>query len=62
MPFGTRFIAGPLGEIPLESITNDFFKSEWGLYIKFERNEDGNISSLSVNSGRTLNVIFNREE
>lgn len=51
-----------LGEIPLEPVTNDFFKTDRGFYVKFNRNEDGDISSLSVNSGRTLNVIFHRKD
>lgn len=50
-----------LGEISLEPIAKDFFKTDWAFYIEFNRDEEGNISSLSVNSGRTLNVIFHRK-
>ena len=51
-----------LGEVSLEPIANDFFKTDWGFYVKFDRNKDGDISSLNVNSGRTLNVVFYRKE
>ncbi|RLD75200.1 MAG: hypothetical protein DRJ10_15740 [Bacteroidetes bacterium] len=51
-----------LGEITLEPIAKDFFKSGKGYYVKFNRNNDGDISNLSINSGRTLNVIFHRKE
>lgn len=51
-----------LGEIALEPVANDFFKTEKGFYVNFNRNEDGDISSLSVNSSRTLNVVFHRKE
>lgn len=50
-----------LGEISLEPIANDFFKMDFGIYIEFKRDEEGTISSLSVNSDRTLNVIFHRK-
>jgi CubicO group peptidase (beta-lactamase class C family) len=51
-----------IGEISLEPIANDFFKTDWGFYVKFNRSLEGDISSLSVNSGRTLNVIFHNKE
>lgn len=51
-----------IGEISLEPIANDFFETDWVFYVKFNRNIEGDISSLSVNSGRTLNVIFQRKE
>ncbi len=53
-----------IGEMLLEPITKDFFKTDggWGFYVKFNRNEDGDISSLSVNSGGTLNVDFHRKK
>ncbi len=50
------------GEILLEPITNDFFKTNGGLYVKFNRNNNWDIINLSISSGRTLNVIFYREE
>ena len=49
-----------LGEISLEPVSNDFFKTNMGFYLKFNRNKKGDISNLSVSSGRALNVIFNR--
>jgi len=50
-----------LGDIQLEPISKDFFKTDWGYYVKFIRNKEGEISKLSINSGRTLNVVFNRK-
>jgi CubicO group peptidase (beta-lactamase class C family) len=50
-----------LGELPLVAVAKDFFKTKWGVYIKFNRNKENQISSLSVNSGRTLNVKFHRK-
>ena len=50
-----------LGEIPLEPITKDFFKSEDGFYVQFVRDNKEEISGLSVYSGRTLNVYFQRQ-
>jgi CubicO group peptidase (beta-lactamase class C family) len=47
-----------LGEISLEPVSNDFFKTDDGYYMKFNRNTKGGISNLSMSSGRTLNVIF----
>ncbi|OUR90402.1 hypothetical protein A9Q87_13535 [Flavobacteriales bacterium 34_180_T64] len=51
-----------LGEISLESVANDFFKTDWGYNVKFNRTAEGEISGLSVYSGRTLNVVFHRKE
>jgi len=58
-----------LGEVSLVPITNDVFKTYWGFYVKFNRDKDGKVSSLSANSGNTianygstLNVIFHRKE
>jgi CubicO group peptidase (beta-lactamase class C family) len=49
-----------LGNLSIEPISKDFFKSEWGYYVKFARDNDDNISGLSIYSGRTLNVFFQR--
>jgi CubicO group peptidase (beta-lactamase class C family) len=49
-----------IGELSLDPIINDFFKTEWGFNVKFTRNTEGNISGLSIYSGRTLNVNFQR--
>jgi CubicO group peptidase (beta-lactamase class C family) len=51
-----------IGEVLLEPVTKDFFKTEWGFYLKFNRNTKGDISGLSIYSGRTLNVNFERKE
>ena len=51
-----------IGEVTLEPITRDFFRMEWGYYVKFNRNPEENISGLSIFSGRTLNVKFQRKE
>ena len=51
-----------LGEISLEPISNNIFKTDWNYFVKFLRDEEGNISGLSINSGRTLNVHFDRKE
>lgn len=49
-----------LGNIPLNPISKAFFGTDFGFYVKFVRDENDNVTSLSINSGRTLNVIFNR--
>ena len=50
-----------LDDIPLEPITQDLFKTNWGYMVNFVRNKEGEISGLSVYSGRTLNVFFQRK-
>ncbi|MCX2745475.1 serine hydrolase [Mangrovivirga sp. M17] len=50
-----------LGEIELEPVTRDIFKSDRGLSLKFARSEDGEIKGLSIYSGRTMNVYFQRQ-
>lgn len=50
-----------LGQKQLKPIAKDVFKTDdWRFYVKFNRNKDREISSLSINSGSTLNVIFHR--
>jgi CubicO group peptidase (beta-lactamase class C family) len=51
-----------IGEISLTAVAADFFQTDFGFYVKFNRNKEGDISNLSINSGRTLNVIFHRKE
>lgn len=51
-----------LGEISLEPVSRDFFNTDWGYYVLFIRNSMGEISGLSINSGRTLDVRFQRKE
>ena len=51
-----------LEDIILEPIAKDIFKTEWGYYIRFMRNAKEEISGLSVNSGRTLDVYFQRKD
>ncbi len=50
-----------LGEIALMPAAKDFFTTEWGFYVKFNRNKKGEVINLSVYSGRTLNVIFQKK-
>lgn len=50
-----------LGNIPLKPIAADLFSAELGFFVKFVRNKDGNISGFNANSGRTLNVFFERK-
>ncbi|MEM9830353.1 MAG: serine hydrolase domain-containing protein [Bacteroidota bacterium] len=50
-----------LGEITLEPVAPDFFRTNYGFYVNFNRTEEDELTGLSVNSGRTLNVIFNRQ-
>ena len=50
-----------LGEIPLESLTRDLFKTDWGYNVKFVRDSNQNISGFSIYGGRTLNVYFGRK-
>ena len=51
-----------LGEISLEPISHDIFRTDWNYFVKFLRNKEGDVSGLSINSGRTLNVHFERKE
>ncbi|WP_191860213.1 serine hydrolase domain-containing protein [Hanstruepera ponticola] len=50
-----------LGEIPLEPLTRDLFKTDWSYNVKFVRDSNQNISGFSIYSGRTLNVYFKRK-
>jgi len=47
-----------LDDVQLEPISKDLFKTDRGAYLKFNRNNEGDILGLSINSGRTINVIF----
>jgi CubicO group peptidase (beta-lactamase class C family) len=49
-----------LGDLHLVPISKDFFNTDWGFHVHFFRNGDGKISKLSMNSSRTLNVVFDR--
>ena len=51
-----------LGMVKLQTISEDFFRSNKDYYVKFVRNKEGKIKGLSVNSKRTLNVYFHRIE
>ncbi|MDE5423977.1 beta-lactamase family protein [Ancylomarina sp. DW003] len=51
-----------IGEVSLKPISKDIFKTDWGYFVKFNRNKEGGILNLSISSGRTLNVVFNRKE
>lgn len=51
-----------LDDITLEPITQDLFKTNWGYYVNFTRNKQGEISGLSIYSSRTLKVFFQRRE
>jgi hypothetical protein len=47
-----------LGIVKLQPISKDFFQSNKDFYVKFNRNEEGKIIGLSINSERTLDVSF----
>ncbi|NNK81450.1 MAG: beta-lactamase family protein, partial [Flavobacteriales bacterium] len=49
-----------LGEIGLQPLSKDIFRSEWGQYVEFLRDEKGLVTGLSINTGRTLNVRFDK--
>jgi len=49
-----------LGEIPINPIGGDVFSSSYGYFIKFHRDTNNAIKGLSIYSGRTLNVYFQR--
>ena len=49
-----------LGAITLVPVTRDLFKTQWGYNVKFVRNKKGELSGLSIYSGRTLNAYFKR--
>lgn len=51
-----------LGDITLQPVTQDLFRSNFGYFVKFSRNKKSEISGLSINSGRTLNVVFHRKD
>lgn len=48
------------GIMKLQPISKDFFETSKGYYVKFIRNQRGEISGLNINSERTLNVYFDR--
>lgn len=50
-----------MGQINLKPLTQDVFGTQWGLFVKFSRNEQAEINGLSVYSGRTLDVFFERK-
>lgn len=51
-----------LDDIALEPVSPDLFKTEWGYMVKFLRNASDEITGFTVNSGRTLNVLFKRKK
>ncbi|OIQ30948.1 MAG: hypothetical protein BM564_01680 [Bacteroidetes bacterium MedPE-SWsnd-G2] len=50
-----------LGEIELMPFANDVFKTNWGYHVMFNRDAQNQISGLTLNSGRTLNVKFDKQ-
>jgi CubicO group peptidase (beta-lactamase class C family) len=50
------------GTIPTSVVTRDLFRSVNGFYLAFERNTSGSVTGFGVNSGRTLNMRFNRTD
>ncbi|PCI97543.1 MAG: hypothetical protein COB15_07485 [Flavobacteriales bacterium] len=51
-----------IGKIDLEPITKDVFKAGWGWHLKVERTKENKITGFNINSGRTLNVFFQRKD
>lgn len=49
-----------LGKISLEPVSKDFFRGGFGIYVVFVRDEQGKVTGFNVNSGRTLNVFFEK--
>ena len=50
-----------LGEINLNPIAKDVFKSDWGWFLQVERDKMNKVKGFNINSGRTLNVYFQRK-
>jgi len=50
-----------LAPIKLTSVSKDFFQTRYGFYVKFNRNSQGAISNLTINSRRTINVTFDKK-
>lgn len=48
------------GEFSLTPVTQDIFSSNFGLSFVFTRNDSGQIVGFNANSGRTLNVFFEK--
>jgi CubicO group peptidase (beta-lactamase class C family) len=48
-------------DITLKPISKDYFGTDHGMYVKFNRNEKGDVIALSIYSGRTLNVVFKKK-
>lgn len=48
-------------DITLKPISKDFFSIYYGMHVKFNRDEKGDVIELSIYSGRTLNVIFKKK-
>ncbi len=51
-----------LGNITLQPVAQDFFRTNWGYFVKFTRDKKNKVSGLSINSNRTLNVLFHRKD
>jgi CubicO group peptidase (beta-lactamase class C family) len=51
-----------LGEIGLTPITHDFFRSDWGWFVEFNRSKTNDILGFNIHSSRTLNVFFEKEQ
>lgn len=51
-----------IGELVLEPVGKDVFQVNGGFFVKFNRDEQDNISELAVFTRRTLNVRFQRME
>lgn len=50
-----------LGEIELKPFAKDVFKTNRGFHLMFSRDAQNQISGLVINSGRTLNVKFDKQ-
>jgi CubicO group peptidase (beta-lactamase class C family) len=50
-----------LGKIKLSPIAKDLFKARWDWYLKVERTKENTITGFNINSGRTLNVFFQKK-
>ncbi|MBT8258018.1 MAG: hypothetical protein KJO49_06070, partial [Bacteroidia bacterium] len=50
-----------IGEIELSPVAQDIFRGQWGTIFSFTRDNENQLTGFNINSGRTLNVYFERK-
>lgn len=50
-----------IGEVGLKPLGKDLFRSDWGWFVEFERSDENEILGFNINTGRTVNVFFEKK-